>query len=221
MSPSPPMKLNLRQEENVAILDVEGGIDVHNFAVLKAGLSKLLGHGKNRIVLHIPDAGEIAGEVLRELAILDVFARELSGKLVLASESSTLKAQVMSFAKPPIVAILPSVAKAVEYLRDLDTLEGDEAGESMEELHRQLEASGKRIAALEAQVQQANPAELQKLRGENADLHRRVKLLEAQVGDFAEKRRAPTDAEGFVEKFAALEETIKKLGGEKMAGAKK
>jgi anti-anti-sigma regulatory factor len=215
------MKLSLRQEDSCSVLDIQGNIDQHNFAVLKAGLTKLFQNGKNRIVVHIADASQVTNDVIRELAILDVFARELSGKLVLASESSDLKTQVTTFAKPPVVAILPSVAKAAEYLRDLDALEGDEAGESVVELQRDLEAKTKQLAALEAQLKQASGGDAQKLRTENAALKDRVSLLEGQVAELAAKRPQPTDAEGFLEKFEVLEETVRKLGGEKVAGAKK
>jgi anti-anti-sigma regulatory factor len=217
--PDTPMKISMRQEESCSILDITGNITQHNFAVLKAGLTKLFANGKNRIVLHIQDADHLSTEVIRELAILDVFARELSGKLVLASDSNDLKTKVTAFAKPPVVAILPSVAKAAEYLRDLDQLEGDEGGESFAELQKELEEKTRLVAALEAQLKQADAATSQKLRTENASLKDKVALLESQVGELAGKKREPVDAEGFLEKFAALEETVKKLGNEKMAAA--
>jgi anti-anti-sigma regulatory factor len=212
----------MRQEEGCSILDIQGDIDTHNFAVLKAGLTKLFQNGKNRIVLNILDGENLASEVIREIAILDVFARELSGKLVIASESTTLKSNVLSFAKPPVVGILPSVAKAVEYLKDLDALEGDEGGESLSEVTAALEAKTRQISALEAQLKQASGADAQGLREENAKLKDRLTLLESQVGDLSARRRQPADAEGFLEKIEALEENVRRLGGEKLqAGAKK
>lgn len=215
------MKLSLRQEENASILEIQGSIDIHNFAVLKAGLTKLFQNGKNRIVLYVKESDDLSSDVIRELAILDVFARELSGKLVLASESENLKQKVQTFAKPPMVAILPSVAKAVEYLRDLDTLEGDEGGENFAEVTAQLEAKTQQVAALEAQLKQSDPSVAQKLRTENSELKDKLKLLEAQLGELlGGKRKQPADAEGFLEKFEALEESVRKLSGEKTAGAK-
>lgn len=215
------MKLALRQEENCSVLEIQGSIDAQNFAVLKAGLTKLFQNGKNRIVLHIVSPNDISTDVIRELAILDVFARELSGKLVLASENEDLKAKVSSFAKPPIVAILPSVAKAVEYLREASA--GEESGEASEEVLAQLEAKNKQIAALEAQVKQADPAAVNALRAENAELKDKVKLLETQIADILSKRKKPEVVEGFFEKIEALEESLRKISGEKAAaaGAKK
>jgi anti-anti-sigma regulatory factor len=221
MADTPAMKIAIRQEDSCSILDITGTIDTHSFLVLKAGLTKLMQNGKNRIVLHIKDAERLPNDVIRELAILDVYARELSGKLVLASDSADLKTKVTTFAKPPIVAILPSVAKAVEYLRDLDQLEGDEGGENLAEVQKALEAKTLEVAALQAQLKQANAGEVQKLRVENGALADKVKLLESQVAEFLGKRRQPTDAEGFLEKFNALEETVRKLAGDKNQAAKK
>ncbi len=210
------MKLALRQEDGCSVLQIQGDIDIHNFAVLKAGLSKLLQNGKNRIVLHMQHSGDLSAEVIRELAILDVFARELSGKLVIASDSPDLKVKVLGFAKPPIVGILPSVAKAVEYLKDLNAPSNEESGESVPELKAQLFAKTKEVAALEAQLKQVDASEVRNLRGENAELKGKVALLEGQVGELSAKRRQPADAEGFLEKLEAMEETVRKLSAIKI-----
>lgn len=215
------MKISLRQEDTASILEIQGSIDVHNFAVLKAGLSKLLQNGKNRIVLHLLDPAGLSSEVLRELAILDVFARELSGKLVLASDSMDLKQKVETFAKPPVVAFLPSVAKAVEYLKDLDALEGDEGGENLAEVQKELETYKSQAASLEARLKLADSGAADKLRAENAELKDKVKLLEGQVGEILGGERAqPIDAKGYLEKIQALEETVRRLSGEKAAAKK-
>lgn len=215
------MKIALRQEESASILEIQGTIDTHNFAVLKAGLSKLLQNGKNRIVLHLQDPAGLSNEVLRELAILDVFARELSGKLVIASDSMELKQKVEAFAKPPVVAFLPTVAKAVEYLKDLDALEGDEGGENLAEVHKDLESAKAENASLQARLKLADSGEAQKLRAENAELKDKVKLLEGQVQELlGGARQQPSDAAGYLEKVQALEETVRRLSGEKAAGKK-
>lgn len=216
------MKISLRQEDSASILEIEGTIDTHNFAVLKAGLSKLLQNGKNRIVLHLQDPAGLTSDVLRELAILDVFARELSGKLVIASDSLALKQKVEAFAKPPVVAFLPSVTKAVEYLRDLDTLEGDEGGENLAEVQKELENAKGEVKSLQARLQLADKSGAETLRAENAQLKDRVKLLEGQIGEIlGGERKQPLGVEGYLEKIAALEESVRKLSGEKAAGAKK
>ncbi len=213
------MKVSLRQEESASVLEVQGAVDAHNFAVLKAGLSNLLQNGKNRIVLHLLDPSGLTSDVLRELAILDVFARELSGKLVIASASKDLKQKVEGFANPPLVAFLPSVAKAVEYLKDLDSLEGDEGGENLYELQQELERVRAHAASLEARLKLADVGGMTSLRAENAELKDRLKLLEGQVGEMlGGDRQEPYKDAGYQEKIQALEDTVRRLGGEKAAG---
>jgi anti-anti-sigma regulatory factor len=214
------MKLALRQEDGCSILQIQGNVDVHNFAVLKAGLSKLLQNGKNRIVLEIQDSKDLSGEVIRELAILDVFARELSGKLVIVSPSQDLKEKVLAFAKPPVVGILQSLPKALDYLKGLDGEPGEESGGSPEEMKAQLEEKTRRAAALEAQLKLVDPTAVQRLRQENAELKSKVALLEGQVNELASLRRQPVDGGGFLEKCEALEETVRKLSAAKTAAAK-
>ncbi|HEY8280513.1 MAG TPA: hypothetical protein VIH99_12865 [Bdellovibrionota bacterium] len=214
------MKLALRQEESCSVLEVQGNIDIHNFTVMKAGLSKLFQNGKNKIVVHIVDGKELSPEVIRELAILDVFARELSGKIVLASASEDLKSKVTSFAKPPVVAILPSVAKAVEYLKDVAKMEGEVSGEAPAESSPATEAKDKEIAALQAQLKMADPSEANKLRQENAELKDKLGLLEGQLAEILGKKKQPVDASGFMEKIEALEESVRKMSGEKAVGKK-
>lgn len=210
------MKLSLRQEDGVSVLEVSGAVDAQNFQVLKAGISKLLRDGKNRIVLQVVDADQIPSDVMRELAIVDVFARELSGKIVLASENEKLKESVRAFAKPPMIPILSTVALCLEYFRNLSA-DDEEGGESVEELKKSIAAKDKAIAALEGRIKQMDPKELQALRNDKAALQSKVTLLETQVAEFVKARRDPGDVAGFLEKITFLEDSVKKLS----AGAKK
>jgi len=210
------MKLALREEDGCSILSVQGEIDEHNFGVLKAGLSKLFKSGKNRIVLHLEDAGNLPDPLLQELAILDVFARELSGKLLIASEHLDLQTRASALQRPPLYAIQPTVEAALTLFK-----EGD-ANEAMDFALR-LQQSEARAASLEAQLKLKDGSDSQALREENAELRERVKLLEAQLGEFAAQRPQPSFTEGFLEKCEALEEAVRKLGAEKAAqeGAKR
>lgn len=215
------MKVSLRQEEGCSVLDVDGNIDDHNFAVLKAGLTKLLQNGKNRIILNIQGANEVPGDVIRELAILDVFARELSGKIVIASENPDIKSKINTFAKPAVVSLVPSVGAAVKLLNGAEPVQEEEGAENLAEVVAQLEARNKQVVALEAQLKLADTSELQKIRAENAVLKDKLMLLEKQMGELAIKRTDPADEQGFEEKIAALEESLKRLSTEKVEGAKK
>lgn len=204
------MKLALRNEEGIAILDISGGVDAPSFQVLKAGISKLLRDGKNRIILHFTDSEELSGEVVRELAIIDIFARELSGKIILSSPNQQLKESVRSFAKPPVIPILSSVEQALDFFKKAG-LDEEEGGESAAELKKSLEAKEKQIIALEARLKQLDPKEITKVQTEKAELAAKVKALESQVEELLKKQRDPADAEGFLEKITFLEDSVKKL----------
>jgi anti-anti-sigma factor len=205
------MKVSLRHEDSIAILEVSGEVDPHNFEVLKAGLTKLLRDGKNRIILNLNDASELESDVLRELAILDVFARELSGKIVLAADSEELREGVKIFAKPPVIPIVSSVAIALDYFKKSGPQEEEEA--DPEALRVALEGKNQEIEALKARLKQLDPKELNELRAQNAGLKSKVTLLEAQAEDLMKERRKPVDAEGFLEKIAALEESLLRMQG--------
>jgi anti-anti-sigma regulatory factor len=203
------MKLALRQEEAVAILEVSGTIDAKNFAILKAGITKLLRDGKNRIILSLVDATQLEGEVLRELAIIDVFARELSGKIILASSNAELKESVRMFAKPPVVPILASVALALDYFKKSQPNAEEE--EDVGSLKTLLSEKEKAIEALEARIKLQDPREVKELRSANAELKGKITLLEEQVNLLTKEKRKPMDEEGFLEKILTLEDTVKKL----------
>ncbi|MGZ3694818.1 MAG: STAS domain-containing protein [Bdellovibrionota bacterium] len=214
------MKLSLRQEDGVSILEVAGAVDLQNFQILKAGISKLLRDGKNRIVLKVNDADQIPSDVLRELAIVDVFARELSGKIVLASENEKLKESVRAFAKPPVIPILSTVALCLEYFKTLANDE-EEGGATSAEIKKALEGKDREIAALEARIKLLDPKELQKVQAQRAELQTKVTLLEGQVAEFMKAQRDPGDVAGFLEKITFLEDNVKKLAGASAEAAPK
>lgn len=212
------MKLSLRHEDGIAILDISGAVSEHELSVLKAGLTKLLQAGKNRIVLHFVDADQLVGEVLREIAILDLFARELSGRIIIAAENDVLKQSIKSFAKPPSIPVLASAAKAIEYFKLNDPTQ-EESEESLESLKEQLKEKDKAIKALEEQLRLVDKSQITTLRAENAEMKKRVSLLEKQVDDMVKERRDPMDVDGLLEKNLVLEETVKRLSAQ--AGAAK
>lgn len=206
------MKVSLRHEDSIAILEVTGEVDAHNFQVLKAGLTKLLRAGKNRIILSLQDANELESDVLRELAIIDVFARELSGKIVLAAESEELREGVKIFAKPPVIPIVSSIPIALDYFKKSEPKEEAEEADP-EALKASLQAKDREIEALNARLAQLDPKETNELRAQNAALRSKVSQLEGQVEDLMKEKRVPADAEGFLEKISALEDSLKRMQG--------
>jgi anti-anti-sigma factor len=205
------MKVSLRHEDSIAILEVAGEVDAHSFQVLKAGLTKLLRDGKNRIILSLKDANELESDVLRELAIIDVFARELSGKIVLSAENEDLREGVKIFAKPPVIPILSSVALALDYFKKSEPQSEEEA--DPDALKAAVQVKDREIEALKARLAQLDPKETNELRALNASLKSKVSQLEGQVEDLMKEKRTCTDAEGFLEKINALEDSLKRMQG--------
>jgi anti-anti-sigma factor len=203
------MKLNLESQDGVSILGVAGEIDLHNFEILKAGLTKLFRSGKNRIILNLEDATSIDAPILRELAIIDVMARELSGKITLVSSYDDLKESVRLFARPPVVPIFSSVPLALEYFAKF-------AGDDLEDpvlLRQQLEAKDKELAEAKERLLSADENSLGKLRSENASLKNTISLLSGQVEALTKESRAPASDDGLLAKIHALEASLKRLGG--------
>lgn len=203
------MKLALRQEDTVSVLEVSGNVDAKNFAILKAGITKLLRDGKNRIVLSFLDASELESEVIRDLAIIDVYARELSGKIILVSANPDLKESVRLFAKPPVVPILGSIDQAIDYFKKSQP--GVEEEEEVTALKQQLQEKDQMIQSLESRIQLQGPKEAADLRAKNAELMGKLRLLEEQVALLTKEKRRPMDEEGFLEKILSLEDAVKKL----------
>lgn len=111
------MKLELGREGNIEILKVTGPISTENLQVLRAGVTKLLRAGRNRIVLQMLGPQTWEAEVMRELAALNLLARELAGDVVLAGLDAQARAKVKGFAKPPAIPFFEDVAAAVDSLR--------------------------------------------------------------------------------------------------------
>lgn len=204
------MKLTLGQQDGIAVLEVKGAVDSHNFQVLKAGLSKLLRDGRNRIVLNLEECENLDADVMREIAILDVFARELAGKIVISSSNEKLKENVLNFSKPPVIPFLATVAQAIDFFQKQQP-DAEDVVEDVAELKKMIEAKDKEIEALKAKVQLLDPSELKRVRADKAEAEARATMLEEQLEALLAQRKAPIDATGFVAKIEALEETVKKL----------
>lgn len=109
------MKLKLEALRDVSILQVAGPVTPENFAILKAGIKKLFSTGKNKIILELPDSGTFPTPVLRDLAVLNLLASELSGQIILASIAPLTRAKIEAFSKPPVVMCFSDRTKAMEF----------------------------------------------------------------------------------------------------------
>ncbi len=107
------MKIALRVEQGVAVLAVSGPVSTENFKVLKAGITKLLKDGKNKVILELHEWNDFTTEIIRDLAQLNLIAQELSGKIVLSQVDPTTKTKVTTFATPQVLETYEKTSDAV------------------------------------------------------------------------------------------------------------
>lgn len=189
------MKLSLSSRKGVEVLGVSGSIADHGVKVLRAGLTKILKTGKNRIVLELPGGQDLSSEAIRDVAAFDVLARELSGRIVLAGVSSELKTKIEAFAKPPVILCFETTDGAVEFLAAPPRPEIAEAA-GAESPKQEEDSLKKRVAALE----------------------RENKALKEQVILTTLARRAPANEADYVSRIELLESKLEKALAE-AAGA--
>lgn len=208
------MKIALRQDSGIAILDISGEVSPKEFTVLKAGISKLLRDGKNKIILNLNDAKTLDSDVIREVAIVDLFARELAGRIIISSTDPDLKTNVLNFSKPPVIPFLASVELALDFFKKMAPDAAD-SEESAEDLRKAIGAKDKELEAVRAQMKALDPGQITKLKGEKAELLAKCRAYEKQIETLLKSRRDPVDASGFLDKILTLEDTVKKLSPKK------
>lgn len=213
------MKVALSLQDGVNVLRVDGPVDIRNLSVLKAGITKLFRDGKNQILLQLEGTGKIESDVIRELAVLDLFARELSGRLAVLCVDEELKKSIASFAKPPVVSIFSDLPSALAHFKDAAS--AAEEDEDPKELKSKLAARDKEIEALKGQIKLLDPGEVQKLRAVNVELQGHIKELEEKIARMLKERRVPADADAYMAKLAEFEAAIKDLTGKIPVAAKK
>jgi anti-anti-sigma regulatory factor len=204
------MKLQLAAKNGVTILSVTGSLDTKSFTILKAGIAKLFRDGKNKIILNLSSSEKLDNDVIRDLAILDINAKELSGSIALSGVGPELKQGIANFSKPPVIAIFANDEQALEYFQKL-SLDAEEPEEDAGLLKKQLAAKEKEVEALKAQVKLLDPAQLQAARAKETELAAKNKELENQMRTLLLERRLPPDVEAVEAKISVLEGTIKDL----------
>ncbi len=98
------MKLSLKAEKDVTILCVAGPVSPESFKVIKAGITKLLKEGKNKLVIELNQWSDVTNEVIQEISQLNSIAQELAGKIIISQADDGTKAKIKSFSTPhPLV----------------------------------------------------------------------------------------------------------------------
>lgn len=113
------MKLKLRAENDIQILNVSELDSSKNVDVLRAGITQIFKNGKNRIILELAEAKSVSAELLRELGRLKLLANELAGDIVLSGLDPETKQKIDNFSKPPFAVSFLTTPQAVNYLKEL------------------------------------------------------------------------------------------------------
>jgi anti-anti-sigma regulatory factor len=194
------VKLKLTHEKGVEVLSASGPIVDHESKVLRAGISKILKTGKNKIVLELPESPDLSAGVIREIAAYDVLARELSGRIVLSGVSPELKGKIESFAQPPVILCFESRAKALDFFSTPPQADATAA-----------------TPALSAAAAAAHE-ELEKLKSEDRLMRSRMHSLEQENKRLKEQvvratiaRRPPHDEADYARRISFLEGKLQKI----------
>jgi len=214
------VKLTLTPLEGVDVLTGSGEISSNDVLVLKAGIKKLFLSGKNRIVLELPEAGKIPVDVLREVAQLDIIARELSGRVVLAGVKPDTKAQIGRFGSPPIIECFDLKEDAIRFFNPpprtnaLKLPPVVEVKAAAPSTAAELEAKAKAAQQYKADIRQKEITDLGALRKLVSQLENENKLLKGQLLTMLNQRVNPPNETSYQTKIRALESRIEELFGE-------
>lgn len=108
------MKIKLARELGAEILALEGPVSTAELDVLRAGITKLLRDGRNRVVVELSPDQDISAEAIRELARLDLLARELSGGILISGLTPRILQKVASFMNPQSLRAYATRAEALQ-----------------------------------------------------------------------------------------------------------
>lgn len=97
-------------------LKLEGPLSAHTIQVLRAGVSKLLRDGKNRLVIHLLNANDFDSSALQALGQFNALARELAGEITLSGLEASQRQLVDSFGKPAAIRSFATLEEAMSYL---------------------------------------------------------------------------------------------------------
>jgi len=208
------MKLLLEKQKDVNILVASGAINAENFQVLRAGIRKLFSEGKNKIIIDLPDSNTFTAEILREFAVMNLIAAELSGQLVLSSIEPLTRAKIDSFSKPPAVRCFLTKEDAVRFFHP-ETKPAEAPSPAAKAGAPSTAASPADPGAGEDQKKQFKSEVRAKELGDVGSLRKRISELEAQneelmlqLTKLVVTRRDPPDLSAWKEKVELLEKQV-------------
>lgn len=231
------MKIKLSNQGEIQILSTSEAITIQDIKVLKAGVGNLFKNGKNKVIVEIAPGTSLPSEVLRELAVLDIFARELAGKIVVSGINEQTKKQIEAYGRPPIVHCFVTREEALAAFKPEPKPEPKaEAKPATEKAQAPAAAAPAPAAAapaasstgdtsaadaeiqkLREQIKNAEAGELGALRKKVAQLEEENATLKAQIITLFTARATAPDNASLEEKIKALETKLE----EKLQEAKK
>jgi len=188
---------------------VTGEITKHDIQVLKAGVANFFMRGKNEIIVELSGQTSLPPDVLRELAVLDIHARELSGRVVLAGVIPELKTQLETLAKPPIVSIFQTRDEAVKSFSVKKTQPSKaDASHPVSEAPPTSPTQG---LETHEEIRKRELGDMGKLRRELAQIKEENAALRKQLEDRISARKLSFTEEGYIESIRGLQDRITQL----------
>lgn len=213
------MKLKLESVRDISILHVSGSITPENFAILRAGIKKLFSTGKNKIILELPDSATFPTPVLREIAILNLLASELSGQIILAEIAALTRAKIEAFSKPPVVKCFANRNAAIEffYPRTADEIPAKAPAATPVPNGAPMSApasspapalTDEQRSKYKQEVRSKEIGDLGDARKRLSELETENKELKTRMAELTIVRRDPPDIDSWREKVAKLEKDL-------------
>jgi hypothetical protein len=218
------LKISRSSVNSVEILTITGPITVQESKVLRAGIAAHLKNGKNRIVLELVDAQSLPPEVLKDLAGLDLLARELSGRIVAAGVSQDLRARLALFATPPIIPCFQKREEALKYFVGpltpdavLCARQAAAAASAAGGAAAPAAGAGPSAAAASApagppktreEIRQAELGELGQLRKKVSELQAENGVLQDQLESMLVRGKTPPDEAAYQQRIRTLEDRL-------------
>lgn len=209
------MKLLLEKHRDLNILVASGPINAENFAVLRAGIRKLFSDGKNKIILDLPDSRAFTAEILREFAVMNLIAAELSGQLVLSSIEPLTRAKIDSFSQPPAVRCFTTKEDAIRFFYPEEKKPADAPVASSTAAPEEKSADQKQ--QFKADIRAKELGDVGSLRKRISELEEQNKELMLQLSALVVTRRDPPDLASWQEKVSLLEKQLEETLGQQNA----
>jgi len=110
------MQVKLSAQKGFSVISASGNIDDASAAILKAGLTKILRSGKNRMVVDLSAATQVSPLSFKEISALNRLARELQGEIVVLAPDAKLRAGFEEFNPAHDVKVLTDLTSALASL---------------------------------------------------------------------------------------------------------